>query len=123
MGALMSSDVPTMESLISDDIVWHPPTSFSRMSAERVAGRAPVIAFLTENPAQFYEVGSRSAEELNVVSEGDLVSFHFNFRATPKIGGELCTCANWMFRLAEGRIEEVWEVLDVAEWNNAVLPR
>jgi len=120
--AMMESNIQTMMGIISTDVVWHPPTSVAHQFHDKVEGAEAVIAFLTENPEKFYEPGSRYAEVLHVVSENDLVSLHFNFHATPKIGGKLTTCSNWMFRLGCGEIVEVWEVLDVAAWNNAVLP-
>ena len=119
--AMMSSDVETMTQLLGAEVLWYPPTSVANHFHGQVEGAESVISFLTENPEKFYEPGSRAAEVLHVVSEGDLVSLHFNFHAKPKIGGSLCTCANWMFELNSGKIIAVWEVLDVAEWSNAVL--
>ena len=46
---------------------------------------------------------------------------NFNFIAIPKKGGELNVCANFMFHFSGSKIVEAWEVLDMAEWNNAVL--
>ena len=120
--AMMQGDVESLTKHMSPNIVWHPPTSVADQFHAKVEGPEAVLSFLTENPEKFYEPGSRYAEVLHVVSENDLVSIHFNFHATPKIGGKLCTCSNWMFQLKDGKIVEVWEVLDVAEWKNAVLP-
>lgn len=119
--AMMASDTEAMRRCMAADIIWHPPTSVAQQFHDRVVGVSAVLSFLTENPEKFYEPGSRYAEVLHVVSENELVSIHFNFHATPRMGGKLCTCANWMFELRRGKIAEVWEVLDIAEWNNAVL--
>lgn len=119
--ALMSSDLGVMEDCLSSDVVWHPPTSTEKQFGGEVQGSEPVISFLTDNPEKFYQPGSRSAEILHVVSEHNLVSIHFNFHARPRIGGTLCTCANWLFQISDKKITEVWEVLDIAEWNHAVL--
>ncbi len=117
----MSSDLKVMRGCLSPEVVWHPPTSAEKRFGGEVRGLEAVMSFLTENPENFYEAGSRSAEILHLVSENDLVSIHFNFHATPKIGGKLCTCSNWLFQFGEGKITEVWEVLDAAEWNESVL--
>ena len=121
INAVMESDVQTMKWSLSADVVWHPPTSVAHQFLDKVQGVDAVISFLTENPEKYYERGSRYADVLHLVSENNLVSIHFNFHATPRIGGKLCTCSNWMFELSGGKITEVWEVLDVAEWNNSVL--
>ena len=121
LSAMMSSDLDVMADCLSSAVVWHPPTSTERQFGGEVRGLKSVMSFLTENPEKFYEPGSRSAEILHVVSEHDFVSIHFNFVAKPRIGGRLCTCANWLFQLSDDRITDVWEVLDMAEWNNAVL--
>ena len=121
LSAMMSSDLNVMRDCLSSEIVWHPPTSTEKKFWGAVRGVESVISFLTENPEKFYEPGSRSAEIFHVVSERNLVSIHFNFHAKPKIGGELCACANWLFQLRDENITEVWEVLDMAEWNHAVL--
>ena len=121
--AMMSSEVETMAQCLGLEVVWHPPTSVEQQFHSQVEGAESVISFLTENPEKFYETGSRTAEVLHVVSEGNLVSLHFNFHAKPRIGGTLCTCANWIFELNNKKIVQVWEVLDMAEWNNAVLSK
>ena len=123
LSAMMSSDRDVMRACLNSAVVWHPPTSTEKQFGGEVQGVESVISFLTDNPEKFYEPGSRSAEILHVVSEHSLVSIHFNFHAKPKIGGKLCTCANWLFQLNDKKITEVWEVLDVAEWNHAVLAR
>ena len=120
---MMSSDLDVMAECLSSVIVWHPPTSTEKQFGGEVRGLEAVMSFLTENPENFYEPDSRSAEILHIVSEHDFVSIHFNFHAKPKIGGKLCTCANWLFQLSDDKITEVWEVLDVAEWNHAVLAK
>ena len=122
LDAMMTSDIDVMKQRLSMDVVWHPPTSVAHQFQQRVDSLEEVVSFRTENPEKFYEPTSRYAVVLHVVSEDDLVSVHFNFHATPRKGGKLCTCANWMFKLRHEKIVEVWEVLDIAQWNNAVLP-
>jgi len=119
--AMMSSDIEVMAESLDPHVIWYPPTSTASQFHAEIHGLESVISFLTDNPQKFYEPGGRSAEILHIVSENDLVSVHFNFHATPLIGSTLCTCANWMFQFSENNIVAVWEVLDVAEWNNAVL--
>ncbi len=118
---MMASNIELMSTLLADNVIWHPPTSVAAQFGSEVHGLKSVIAFLTENPEKFYKAGTRRAEILHVVSENDQVSLHFNFHAKPQIGGDLCTCANWLFELKETRIIAVWEILDLAEWNSAVL--
>ena len=118
--AMMISDVETMSDLLSEDIHWVVPSS-ARRHMEDPQGKKAVLEFLTSNPENFYEAGTRKAEILNVVANDTNVSVHFNFLAKPKKGGELDTCANFMFLIESSKITKVWEVLDMDEWKNSVL--
>jgi ketosteroid isomerase-like protein len=118
--AMISSDIETMSKLLADDIEWVVPSS-TRRHLENPRGKESVIEFLTVNPENFYEAGSRKAEILNVVANSTHASVHFNFLAKPKKGGELNTCANFMFSIESSKIIKVWEVLDLDEWKNSVL--
>ena len=118
--AMLTSDVEKMSSLLSEDIEWVVPSSTRRHMPNPI-GLQNVIEFLTINPDRFYEPNSRKADILNVVANETHVSVHFNFLATPKKGGELNTCANFMFKMENSKIIKVWEVLDLDEWKTAVL--
>ena len=120
--AMMASDTATMQTLLSAAVTWHPPDSVADHFGASIEGIDAVMAFLTENPQAYYEPGSRRAEFLHVIAEGDTVSAHFNFIARPKKGGTLNVGANWVFELSDRQITAVWEILDVAQWNSAVLP-
>ena len=119
--SMLSGDVEKMELLLEESISWYPPTSVAAYFNGVVIGRREVIAFLTENPAMFYEPNSRKAEIINAVGNEQFASVNFKFIATPKKGGTLNTCANFMFEFSGKKIVKVWEVLDMAEWNSSVL--
>lgn len=121
INAMINGDEALMEALLDEGVIWYPPTSVAAVFHNQVSGRDKVIQFLTENPADFYEPGSRRADIINVAGNDKFVSVNFKFIATPKKGGTLNTCANFMFELSGEKIIKAWEVLDMAEWNNAVL--
>lgn len=121
INAMLAGDEAVMQEMLDANVIWYPPTSVAAHFHGQVVGRGDVVKFLTENPAKFYEPGSRRAEIINTAGNDQYASVNFNFIASPKKGGTLSTCANFMFEFSGSKITRAWEVLDMAEWNSAVL--
>jgi ketosteroid isomerase-like protein len=61
-----------------------------------------------------FEPGSSVLTIHHLVGEGDLVSAHYQRSATRRGGAAYDAEYNILFRLADGRIVEVWEIADTA---------
>lgn len=117
--AMFSQDREALGALFSDDVVWHVPPFVAETVAEstgappgRVEGREAVIAFLTGASDQYYRPGSFSLEVELEVGEADRAAVIGRIRATTAAGVPYENRYSFGFRLREGQICEVWELLD-----------
>ena len=121
--ALVADDTDAMRPLVHDDVVWWVPAS----SAEKFGLDRPLVGWdaidwFGGNGWKAFVPNSSVLTVQHLVAEADLVSAHY--RRTARLvgkggadgrdGGGYDAEYNIIFRLADGRIAEVWEVADTA---------
>lgn len=97
--------------VLAEDVVWHLPP-FAKQ--EPMKGRDVVLKFLAEAPAAFYEPGTMSIEPIELACEGGFASCLATLRAMTKHGMPYENRYGFFGRIADGRLVEVWELLDSA---------
>jgi ketosteroid isomerase-like protein len=113
--ALVADDAEAMRPLVHDDVVWWvPASSAAKFGLERPLRGWDTIDWFGGHGWKAFVPGSSTLIVHHVVAEGDLVSAHYRRTATLVSGGGYDTEYNILFRLADGRIAEVWEVADTA---------
>lgn len=97
--------------VLDEDVVWHLPP-FAKQDPMR--GRDAVLKFLTEAPASFYEPGTMRIEPVEILAGDGFASCLATLRATTKHGMPYENRYGFFARLRQGRLTEVWELLDSA---------
>ena len=107
---------------LTDDVVWHVPTSIGQRvfggSADLRGDDAKAIFAAAQG---VYEPGARM-DILHVVAEGDLVALHCQLHARTSAGHDYHGSYHMLFRIADDRIAEAWEFLDTAYLAARVVP-
>ena len=100
--------VPT---LVHDPYIRHEPDgSTHRFSMEQSAAR--VVGGREQFPDLLIDLQ-------HIVAEGDFVTTHWVFRATGPAGEKLLQTGMELFRVADGKIAEVWTTLPFdGEWES-----
>jgi ketosteroid isomerase-like protein len=102
---------------LTDDAVWHLPTSVGQRVFGGVSdlrgddARAIFTAATAANGV--YEPGG-SMDILHVVAEDDLVTLHFQLHTRTRAGHDYHGSYHMLFRVEHDRIAEAWEFLDTA---------
>ena len=113
--ALVQDDTQAMRPLVHDDVVWWvPPSAVERFGLARPLQGWSEIDWLGGDGWQGFEPGSSAIALHHLVAQGDLVSSHYNRTAKLPGGGDYDVEYQVLFRLAAGRIVEVWELADTA---------
>lgn len=111
--AINARDWAALESLVAPDVVRHSATHGS----PRSRGREALLAFLRGEAETFPD----AREEVRfLVAEGDLVAARLAFRGTqsgqmgpyPPTGKVLQADFQGIFRIADGKVAEVWVEFD-----------
>ena len=114
--ALVQDDARSVHSLVHDDVIWWVPASASlRFGLERPLRGWDDIDWLGGDGWKGFVPGSSVLTVHHLVADGDLVSAHYNRVAKRLDGSDYDTEYNILFRLAGGRIAEVWEIADTAK--------
>jgi ketosteroid isomerase-like protein len=114
--ALVQDDTRTMRPLVRDEVIWWvPPSASRRFGIERPLQGWDDIDWLGGDGWKGFVPGSSVLTVHHLVADGDLVSAHYNRAAKRLDGSDYDTEYNILFRLAEGRIAEVWEIVDTAQ--------
>ena len=102
--AMAAGDMQALAETFAADAVWHQPGA-SRVSGDKV-GPAAIIAHL----GHFMELsdGTFALETESATESGDLVSVTVHFRAVREGRAALDQHGVDVFRVADGRIAEVW---------------
>ncbi|MEE1621653.1 nuclear transport factor 2 family protein [Zafaria sp. Z1313] len=102
--AAAAGDMDALASLLAEDAVWHQPGA-NQLSGDKV-GPAAILAHL----GRFMELsgGTFALETESATESGDLVSTTLRFTATRPGGGTLDQRGVDVFRVADGRIAEIW---------------
>ncbi len=95
--------------VLDDAVVWHLPP-FAKQSP--LHGRDAVLRFLEEAPKAFYEPGSIRLEPISFAVEDGFASCLATLRATTRHGQPYENRYGFFARLRDGRLVEVWELLD-----------
>ena len=99
---------------LTDDAVWHLPTSIANRSFRGVTDlRGDAARAIFDAATEVYEPGG-SMDVLHVVAEDDLVTLHCQLHTRTKAGNEYHGTYHMLFRLEDDRIAETWEFLDTA---------
>ena len=113
--ALVDEDSDAMRPLVHDDVMWWVPAS----SAEKFHLDRPLVGWngipwFGGEGWKAFAPGSSVLEIRHLVAEDDLVSAHYRRTAERAHGGRYDAEYNILFRFADDRIVEVWEVADTA---------
>ncbi|MEE2679943.1 MAG: nuclear transport factor 2 family protein [Myxococcota bacterium] len=97
--------------VLDDQVVWHLPP-FARQPP--LEGPEAVLRFLAEAPAAFYKPGTLEIEPMEFAVENGIAACLATLRATTRHGAPYENRYVFFARLREGRLVEVWEILDSA---------
>ena len=99
---------------LTDDAVWHLPTSIGRRAFGGVADlRGDAARAIFTAGTEVYEPGG-SMEVLHIVAEDDLVTLHCRLHTRTRAGHDYHGSYHMLFRIEGDRIAEAWEFLDTA---------
>jgi ketosteroid isomerase-like protein len=115
LDALVDEDTATMRPLVRDDVTWWAPQSAvgTRLPERRLHGWSD-IPWLGGPGWKGFRPGTSTVTIHHLVAEDDLVSAHYNRKAMRTTGTTYDNEYNILFRLEDGVIVEVWEVVDTA---------
>ncbi|HEX7409356.1 MAG TPA: nuclear transport factor 2 family protein [Candidatus Binatia bacterium] len=109
--ALLALDLPALTSTLADDVLWHLPPFAKRPPLQ---GRDAVLTFVQQAQAAYYEPGTLSLEPEMVVADSDSAAVLGTLRGRTIRGKPYENCYSFVFRIADGRVVEAWELLDTA---------
>jgi ketosteroid isomerase-like protein len=113
--ALVQEDTQATRPLVHDEVIWWvPPSASQRFGLERPLRGWDDIDWLGGDGWKGFQPGSSVLTIHHLVADGDLVSAHYNRSAKRVDGADYDTEYNILFRLADGRVVEVWEIADTA---------
>lgn len=114
--ALVRDDAQSVRPLVHDEVIWWvPPSASQKFGIERPLQGWDDIDWLGGDGWKGFLPGSSVLTVHHLVADGDLVSAHYNRAAKRLDGSDYDTEYNILFRLADGRIAEVWEIVDTAK--------
>jgi len=99
---------------LTDDAVWHLPTSIAQRTFGGVQDlRGDAARAIFTAATDVYEPGG-SMDVLHVVADDDLVTLHCQLHTRTRAGHEYHGSYHMLFRIEGDRIAEAWEFLDTA---------
>lgn len=113
--AMFGDERETLGELFDEDIVWRVPPSVAERLGE-IQGRQSVIDFLCGAGGEIFEAGSFHLEPHLQVVEGDAAVVVARMRARLANGNPYQNEYAFSFRFRDGRICEVRELLDTANF-------
>jgi ketosteroid isomerase-like protein len=115
LDAMGRSDTDAMRPLMTENVRWWFPQSAADTGAiERtVQGRETLLPLL--RGGEYYKEIAWTLQ--HVVTEGDMVAAHATTKGTTRTGKDYQNEYHFLFRLQDGLIDEVWEILDTAYAN------
>jgi ketosteroid isomerase-like protein len=119
LDALVEEDTVALRPLVTDDVRWWvPPSAGTNFGLDRPLEGWDGIPWFGGEGWKGFKPGTSAVTVHHLVAEGDLVSAHYNRVAERVSGTRYDNEYNILFRLEEGRIAEVWEVVDTAYANS-----
>jgi len=113
LAAMERGDAAAQSALMTDDVRWWFPQSAVETTglARPLVGKTAVVGLLGGADAFFSEM--HWTVDL-MLAEGDHVAVHAHMRGRTASGKDYLNYYHFLYRLADGRIAEVWEHLDTA---------
>lgn len=105
-------DLRGLRSLVRDDVRWWVPISAERRGIHRPLSGWDSIPWF--NGSFAFEPQTTTWKVFHLVEEADYVAVHMSREATIKGDALFDNEYNWLFRLENDQIAEVWEILDTA---------
>jgi ketosteroid isomerase-like protein len=119
---MFRDDRETLRELLAAEVEWHAPP-FAAESFGELKGIDRVVDFLCGGADAFYQPGSFSMEvELQAVEEDRAIVIS-ELRARTAHGKPYANRYAFGFRFRDGRISEVWELLDSAHFKKQMSAR
>jgi ketosteroid isomerase-like protein len=113
--AVVHEDVEEVHAHFRDDVTWWvPPSAAIKFRLPRPMSGWDNIPWLGGPGWKAFEAGTSSILIHHAIAEGGFVSVHFNRNATRLGGGDYDVEYNLLFRLVDGQVAEVWEIVDTA---------
>jgi ketosteroid isomerase-like protein len=120
--AMFADDRATLQELLSEDVEWHAPP-FAARSFGELRGADRVLDFLCGSGDAFYEPGSFEMEvELQAVEDDRAIVIAW-LKARTAQGEPYSNRYAFGFRFQEGRIREVWELMDSVRFQKQMAAR
>jgi ketosteroid isomerase-like protein len=102
---------------LADDAVWNLPPS---LGLPTLSGRDDVVAFLSSAPDTVYQPGTLRLEPIQTCVENGNAACFAKVRATTKRGKPYENVYGFFARIRDGRIVEVYELLDTASFREQI---
>ncbi|MBW2427049.1 MAG: nuclear transport factor 2 family protein [Deltaproteobacteria bacterium] len=120
--AMFADDRAALQELLSEDVEWHAPP-FAARSFGELRGADRVLDFLCGSGDAFYEPGSFEMEiELQAVEDDRAIVIAW-LKARTARGEPYSNRYAFGFRFQEGRICEVWELMDSVRFQKQMAAR
>lgn len=114
VGNSVGGDGAGITPYLADDVRWHLPQSSSRFGPTDICGLAAVLTLITKQGARFYQPGSMRFDFHSMIAEGDYVHTRMTLEAMTSTGKPYCNEYQTLYRVAGGKLAEVWELYDTA---------
>jgi ketosteroid isomerase-like protein len=117
--AMLAGDHAALGELCTDDVTWHlPPFAQQRFGSPK--GRTALLEFLGSAEGEFFEPGSmRFRPEVHAI-EGDQAVAIGWMRGRTAAGRDYGNRYAWGLRFRDGRICDIWELLDTVHYQAQV---
>jgi uncharacterized protein len=116
LSALFSGDAAGLAALIPDDFKMWMPGSASKAANMPIplVGRENAVAILTGFGSSILKRSTVHCDEMTALAEADHVAIQFRLRAQTVAGLDYDNIYVFLFRIAGGKVAEVWESTDTA---------
>jgi len=100
-----------LPAFFAEDVIWHVPQSNTMITPNPREGLAAVMDLLTSG-VDIYQPGSMQLELGHIVADESRVAAQFTLNATLANGNDYRNQYMFLFSIADGKINGVWEYLD-----------
>ena len=117
--AIERVDLPAVEQILADDVVWCPPDSAPIDGP--FSGRDTVLAAQHESGARFFDLSSMKMTTHKIIAEGDTVVVLQGIAGKTAKGGDYSNEYVWVFTCANGKIVRMDEHTDSLRFHRLVM--
>jgi ketosteroid isomerase-like protein len=117
LSAMFASDGARLGPLMTDDCkVWMPRTAANPPANMPIplVGRDSAVAVLTGFGSKVFKPETVKWTEMLALAENDHVAIQFRLQGQTQIGNDYDNTYVFIFRIAGGKIAEVWEATDTS---------